>query len=90
MMYFVLFELSTIGGDTLMYLSLFLVSHWLLIYIYELLMIYFFILCYAKSISYFVLFVFSTHTFMRLLSVSEIYRLIQSCCYLYLQLIDGS
>ena len=36
------------------------------------------ILCYVKSRIYFVLLVFSTHAFMRLLSVSEIYRLIQS------------
>ena len=36
------------------------------------------ILCYVKSRIYFVLLVFSTHAFMRLLSVSGIYRLIQS------------
>ena len=53
-------------------------------------MIYVFILCYVKSRSYFVLLVFSTHAFMHLLSVSRIYRLIQSCCCLHLQLIDGS
>ena len=39
-------------------------------------MIYVFILCYVKSKSYFVLLVFSKHAFMRLLSVSGIYRLI--------------
>ena len=50
---------------------MFLVSHCLLFYTYELFMIYVFILCYVKSISYFVLLVFSTHAFMRLLSVSE-------------------
>ena len=44
-----------------------LVSHYLLIYIYELFMIYVFILCYVKSRIY--LLVFSTHAFMRLLSV---------------------
>ena len=49
---------------------MFLVSHCLLFYIYELFMIYVFILCYVKSRSYFVLLVFSTHAFMRLLSVS--------------------
>ena len=49
---------------------MFLVSHCILIYIYELFMIYVFILCYVKSRSYFVLLVFSTHAFMRLLSVS--------------------
>ena len=47
-------------------------------------------LCYGKSKSYFVLLVFSTHAFMRLLSVSGIYRLIQSCYCLHLQLIDSS
>ena len=50
---------------------MFLVSHCILIYIYELFMIYVFILCYVKSRSYFVLLVFSTHAFMRLLSVSR-------------------
>ena len=49
---------------------LFLVSYCLLFYIYELFMIYVFILCYVKLRSYFVLLVFSTHAFMRLLSVS--------------------
>ena len=53
-------------------------------------MIYVFVLCYVKSKSYFVLLVFSTHAFMLLLSVSGIYRLIQSCCCLHLQLIDSS
>ena len=47
-------------------------------------------LCYGKSRSYFVLLVFSTHAFMCLLSVSGIYKLIQSCCCLHLQLIDSS
>ena len=47
-------------------------------------------LCYVKSKTYFVLLVFSTHVFMRLLSVSGIYRLIQSCYCLHLQLIDDS
>ena len=36
------------------------------------------ILCFVKSRIYFVLLVFSTHAFMCLLSVSGIYRLIQS------------
>ena len=53
-------------------------------------MIYVFILCYVKLKSYFVLLVFSTHAFIHLLSVLGIYRLIQLCCYLHLQLIDGS
>ena len=37
---------------------------------------------FVKSRIYFVLLVFSTHTFMCLLSVSRIYRFIQSCCCL--------
>ena len=37
---------------------------------------------FVKSRSYFVLLLFSTHAFMCLLSVSGIYRLIQSCCCL--------
>ena len=45
---------------------------------------------FVKSRSYFVLLVFSTHVFMCLLSVSGIYRLIQSCCCLHLQLIDSN
>ena len=49
---------------------MFLVSHCLLIYIYELFMIYVFIVCYVKSRIYFYLLVFFTHVFMRLLSVS--------------------
>ena len=49
---------------------MFLVSHCLLIYIYELFMIYVFIMYYVKSRSYFCLLVFSTHAFMHLLSVS--------------------
>ena len=46
---------------------MFLVSHCLLIYIYELFMIYVFIVCYVKSRIYSVLFVFSTHALMCLL-----------------------
>ena len=48
------------------------------------------ILCFVKSRIYIVLLVFSTQMFMCLLSVSRIYRLIQSCYYLHLQLIDSS
>ena len=44
---------------------------------------------YVKSRIYFVLLVFSTYAFMCLLSVTGIYRLIQSCCCLQLQLIDS-
>ena len=47
-------------------------------------------LCYVKSRIYFVLLIFFTHAFMCLLSVTGIYRLIQSCCCLHLQLIDSS
>ena len=50
----------------------------------------FLFLCYVKSRSYFVLLVFFTHAFVHLLSVSGIYRLIQSFCCLHLQLIDSS
>ena len=70
---------------------MFLVSHCLLIYIYEIIHdICLYLLCYEKSRSYFILLVFSTHTFMCLLSVTGIYRLIQLCCCLHLQLIDDS
>ena len=48
----------------------------------------------GELVCIFVVFLFfcflSTHVFMRLLSVSGIYRLIQSCCCLHLQLIDSS
>ena len=70
---------------------MFLVSHCLLIYVYDFIHdICLYLLCHVKSRSYFILLVFSTHAFMCLLSVTEIYRLIQSCYYLNLQLIDGS
>ena len=70
---------------------MFLVSHCLLIYIYEIIHnICLYFLCYVKSRSHFILLVFSTHAFMCLLNVTGIYRLIQSCCYLHLQLINGS
>ena len=45
--------------------------HYLLIYIYELFMIYVFILCFVNKEFIFVLLVFSTHTFMCLLSISK-------------------
>ena len=47
-------------------------------------------LSYVKSRIYFVLLVFFTHAFKYLLSVTEIYKLIRSCCCLHLQLIDSS
>ena len=46
--------------------------------------------CSVKSRIYFILLVFSTHAFMCLLSVSGIYKFIQSCCCLHWQLIDRS
>ena len=52
--------------------------------------IYLLFFCFVKSRIYAVLLVFSTHAFMCLLSVLEIYRFIQSCCYLHWQLIDSS
>ena len=73
-----------LGGD-IMFLFLFLVSHvlhWLLIYIMRLFMI-------NQEFILFLL-VFFTHAFMCLLSVTGIYRLIQSCYCLHWQLIDSS
>ena len=65
--------------------------HQLLIYIYEVIHdICLVVYAYVKSRIYFVLLVFFTHAFMCLLSVTGIYRLIQSCCCLQLQLIDSS
>ena len=91
MMYFVLFELSMIGGDIVMCLFLFLVSHCAtLINIYEIIHdICLIVYAYVKSRFYFVLLVFSIYAFICLLSVTKIYRLIQSCCCLQLQLIDS-
>ena len=70
---------------------MFLVSHCLLNYIYEVIHdICLYFLCYVKSRSFFILLVFSTHAFMCLLSVTGIYKLIQSCYCLHLKLINGS
>ena len=70
---------------------MFLVSHCLLIYIYEVIHdICLVVYVYVKSRIYFVLLVFSTYAFICLLSVTGIYRLIQLCCCLHLQLIDDS
>ena len=70
---------------------MFLVLHCLLIYLYKVIHdICLYFLCFVKSRSYFILLVFSTHVFMCLLSVIRIYMLIQSCCYLHSQLINGS
>ena len=93
-MYFVLVELSMIGGDIVMCLFLFLVSHYATLIIVLYLWGYSWYmscsLCYVKSRIYFVLLVFSTYAFMCLLSVTGIYRLIQSYCCLQLQLIYSS
>ena len=51
MIFFFFIGLFMIGRDTL--ICMFLVSHCLLIYIYELFIIYVFIVCYVKSRSYF-------------------------------------
>ena len=72
---------------------LFLVSHCATLasdLYYEIIHDMSFILCFVKSRMYLVLLVFSTHAFMCLLSVLGIYKLIQSCCCLYWQLIDSS
>ena len=95
MMYFVLFELSMIRGDSMMYLYLFLCFTFcyifFLIYIYEVIHdICLVVYVYVKSKIYFVSLVFSTHAFMCLLSVTGIYKLILSYCCLHLQLIDSS
>ena len=57
-----LFGLSMIGGDTMMYLYMFLVSHCLLIYIYEVIHdICLVVDDYVKSRICFVLLIFPTH-----------------------------
>ena len=82
-----------IEGD-IMCLFLFLVSHCatliINLYLWGYLWYISFILCYVKLRIYFVLLVFSTHAFMCLLSVTGIYRLVQLCCCLHLQLTDSS
>ena len=85
-----------LGGDTMFYV---LISFIVSCFTYDTLVIDLYyevihsiclILCFVKSRIYFVLLVFSTHAFMCLLSVSRIYKLIQSCYYLHWQLIDSS
>ena len=65
------------------YVSCFTMLHCLSIYIYDVIhdIYLYFVLCEIKKF-FFMLLVFSTHAFMCLLSVIEIYRLIQSCCCL--------
>ena len=59
-----------IRGDTMMYLYMFLVSHCLLIYIYEVIhdICLYFVLCEIKKL--FLFYLYFPHVFMRLLSVS--------------------
>lgn len=69
------------------------VIHCLLIYIYELFIhiCLYFVLCESyKNVIPVVLLFSVTHAFMRLLSISGIYRLIQLSCCLHLQLMDSS
>ena len=92
---FIFYESYMIRGDIMfMFLFLFLISHYatliINLYLWGYSWYISFILCYVKSKIYFVLLVFSTHAFMCLLSVTRIYRLIQSCFCLHLQLIDSS
>ena len=84
---FIIYGLYMLGGDTMFYVS-FIIS----CFTYDTLVIDLYyevihgiclILCFVKSRIYFVLLVFSTHAFMCLLSVSGIYRLIQSCYCLH-------
>ena len=77
---FIIYGLYILGGDTMFFIS-FIVScftyNTLVIDLYyEVIPGICLILCFVKSRIYFVLLVFSTHTFMCLLSVSGIYRLI--------------
>ena len=77
---FIIYGLYILGGDTMFFIS-FIVScftyNTLVIDLYyEVIPGVCLILCFVKSRIYFVLLVFSTHTFMCLLSVSGIYKLI--------------
>ena len=74
-------------------LLLFLVSHvihWILIYIMRLFMIYVFYFLFCEIKNLFCFYLYFLHVFMCLLSITGIYRLIQSCCCLYWQLINSS
>ena len=84
---FIIYGLYMFGGDTMFYVS-FIVScftYYTLVVdlYYKVIHGICLILCFVKSKIYFVLLVFCTHAFMCLLSVSGIYRLIQSCFCLY-------
>ena len=92
---YIIFGLFMLGGVTLIdihdifFYSCFFVIHCLLIYIYELFIhiCLYFVLCesYKNAIPVVLLFTV-THAFMRLLSISGLYRLIQLSCCLHLQL----
>ena len=79
---FIFYGLYMLGGDTMFFVS-FIVSCFtcdtlVIDLYYEVIHGICLILCFVKSRIYFVLLVFSTHAFMSLLSVSGIYKLIQS------------
>ena len=76
----IFYELYMLGGDNMVFVS-FIVSCFtcdilVIDLYYEVIHGIHLILCFVKSRIYFVLLLFSTHVFMCLLSVSEIYRLI--------------
>ena len=87
---FIFYGLYILGGDTMVFVSFivycFTCDTLVIDLYYKVIHGICLILCFVKSRIYFVLLIFSTHAFMCLLSVSEIYRLI---C-LHLQLIDSS
>ena len=77
---FIIYGLYMLRGDTMFFIS-FIVSCFtcdilVIDLYYEVIHGIHLILCFVKSRIYFVLLLFSTHVFMCLLSVSEIYRLI--------------
>ena len=88
---FIFYGMYMLGGDTLFYVFIsIIVSCFTCVTLaidlyYEVIHdICLLLNCFVKSRIYFLLLVFSTHAFMCLLSVTGIYRLIQSCCYLHL------
>ena len=79
---FIFYGLYMLGGDTMSFIS-FIVSYFtyatlVIDLYYEVIHGICLILCFVKSRIYIGLLEFSTHAFMCLLSVSRIYRLIQS------------
>ena len=83
------FRLFMLGGDIFILLYLFHVSLLIDLYLWCYSLIYVFILCFVKSRIYFVYLYFPHMHLCILFRVLGIYRLIQSCCCLYLQLIDS-